>query len=256
MEKNERIERYLLGELSPDERLDLEKDLAKDPSLAAALDRQRELMAAVRNDEAAAFRARLRQFRRSSPAPAPGRRYSLRMMLLLAASVAILLLAAYFFFNRPSSAAAVYAYAEEQGLPVYPSELFPEVAARREAGREMTGAVDLAVLEIQQQYLEGDFQEALDGLESLPVDRIGAPRYFFYRGILEWRSGEEDAALESFAKVSDEGTLRDPAHWNRALLLLKQDRAGEALAAFRELAAADYQKKEAREMIRRLEKLP
>ena len=259
MEKNERIERYLLGELSPDERRHFEEELAKDPALAAELQLQGELMAAVRNDEAAAFRARLRKFRKPAagvagkaffPRPSPV------TLLLLAAAVALLLMVNYFFSNQPTSAAAVYAFAEQHGLPVFPNEFFPEAAARREAGQEVTGPFDLAVLEIQRQYQAGDYQEALAGLTALPADRIGTARFHFYRAVLEWRSGDEEAAMESFTEVDDDGILIDPARWNLALLLVKQGRTDEALAIFKKLAADNYQKEKGREMIRKLERLP
>jgi len=254
-ETYERIERYLLEELPEEERAAFERRLAEDSSFAEAVDRYRLLFEAVTDDQAMAFRSKVTALQQRVRQQREARRPVLwRRLLAAAALIALAVALAWLLFPRPEPdrLQELYAFAEAQGWPVYPSALFPEAASRREADDSPVDSLQAVIAEIQTAYSSGNYTVIPGQLARLPVDSIGADRYYFYLGVAQLRSGQPAPAARSFERIEG-GPFRAAAQWNRALALLGAGRVEEAAPMLETMAQSGDWQEEARQLLDKLD---
>lgn len=260
-QKYEWIEQYLLGELSGDRLQSFETRLRNDADFVREVDFHRELLAAVSDAEAVAFRQKVDRLQEKidrKEAGGPSGSKNKWNWWLLFVVIVIILMAFFLYFRQrnqaPDTPQAIYAYAERQEWPVYPDGLFPDVLFPGEQRRldepdMAAGAEKAGIREVKAAYAETDYETALEKLEQLSVENVGANRLFFYRGLLQMRSGQPAEAALSFERVGAEGPFADPARWNRALSLIAAGRPDVAVPLLESFAGSNYKAEEARRLL-------
>ena len=224
------IERYLGQDMSEDERLAFEQELAQDASLRKRLLLEKDLQAGIAQLGHAALRDRLRRIHEEEIGT-EGEGATVvplhsRAMLRRWAAVALMLIVAlgllYWSVNSGASdPAALYASNYEP----YQLEL-----TQRGGGEQsrMQAAEDA--------YRSGDFAAALPLLEELQAADPQDAQLGLALAITHWERGEEDVALRMLSELSGHPLLSDQANWYRGLILLKEGQSEAAKAALEEVA--------------------
>jgi len=253
------FEKYLDGTLLPDERASFEAQLAADPALAREFRLHEVARAAVTVQALLHHRERIQrrgaqrllwkkwQWKLQDALEPifvqkrddnPGRlRWGLIGGLSLATAALLLyLINPGLFFPAANPPAAPMAIAKEQALEAYNAHF------KRLDLRNTLGGADADTLfqNAQNQYMQGNCTAALQTLDRLLADENfdRRPMALLLKGTCLLDSGNAEAALQTLQEVPPAAAgLHQNAQWYLALAYLKLERAAEASAMLREMAA-------------------
>ena len=218
-----RIDQYLSGEMTAEERTAFERELVADAALAREVALQREIEGALTEPEIEDLEQKLAEIMQPE-----GKVRTLRgdwRSWAVAASVVLLLgLGLLLWRNaaQPRSPEELYlAYAE------YPASLLAG-SSFRTIEPDTPAPADTftaALTQIDQQYQAGAYATAQQQLDSLAEQyprwrEKQADTYFFWQGLLLLRQDQYNAAHEALAQVQA-GPYAEAADWLRTLLRLR-----------------------------------
>ena len=233
----DRIEAYVLREMTPEARTAFERELTADPALAegvAEFERLREDLELLDEADFLAEMQELGNEMRTEPAAYPeARPVRRRWYIAVAAAILLLIIPAYLFL-RPSPDARLF--------NTY-FEAYPDVSSSR-AGD------DADFVAAMEDYRTGDFSDARihfsDHLASSPNDQEA----LFYGGIAEVKAGDPEVAVERVEKLeSQESIFENAAEWYRALALLKAGEREGAVELLGEIAVGEGSYRERAEVL-------
>ncbi len=236
MTRLERIDRYLSGQMSPEERRAFEAELAADESLAQELEAQREMWRFLqRRHEREARRKQLQaigeEFFQQPARVVPMRTRVLRWAAV-AAAVAVLLVG--YWLMRPS----LY----EQFAQHPPLALVEKSGAATD---------DLAAAE--RAFNGGDYAKAAPILERWLQRHPDDDLVRIYLGIARMEMNQLEEARNLFQNLrTNDPALRDFAQWNLALSYLKEGDTEACRQALHNLSDGSAYAEQARRLLERL----
>jgi tetratricopeptide (TPR) repeat protein len=223
------VEKYLLDELSEEERSAFEKIAQEDQDLKRRIDEHRVLIDGLRKGFNRELKHMLRE-EESKIQPTEARKkerfLSLRNPWMIAASVSLLLVAGVVFLPWNNvSGEAIY----DKYYQTYPNILNP---VTRSGQPEKSGFW---------YYEAADYKNALMKFEQDLSKNPDHPGLNFYAGISQIELQQYRAALASLHKVvkADDAALSKPALWYIALVNLKTGRKKAASKALKTLSAGE-----------------
>lgn len=235
--KMDKLDEYLLGKLSEQERADLEADA----EVSEKLEMHQAIFDAVSEKEIIDYRKQLDAIQANmdageassdrtanKPGATVRRMWPVSRVLAVAASVAILLIAAWYLVPGSSTLSPDDAFAAHYQAPK------AQDMAARSATAEGTANPTRENLEtldgqFRNAFEQGNYQEALAALSNMtetdPDFEFHSEQGFYYnQGITYLQLQEYEQAATAFAKVK-RGEKLDNAYWYRAMALLKTDPA-------------------------------
>ena len=243
-QQQERIERYLRGELPAAERDRFATELSADPKLRRRVALHRELDTTFADPAEAEFRATLRAVDRRTSAGRRGRwlRLATQHWWALAASLLLLIAAVIYMidFGAPPPPATLAAAAYEP----YPIDVF----------RSEADATALPT-DILTPYRAGEYGLAAERIAALPA-YAESPQWQFYRAVALVGDGQGSPAVSALRELRAADSLPGRAEaidWYLALALLQAEEVEAARALLRRIADSPthYQRKAARRLLRR-----
>ncbi len=210
------LQRYLDGEMSPEERAAFEARLAADPELQAEVDLHQELDTVLADEAVLDFSALVAEVVGAEGAPqAPPR--TRRPVWAIAAAI-LLLAVVGFFVLRPGPGAD-------------PDQLFAEYFSPYEA--PATFRSDDSTLNAQYQsafdaYNAGDFEVALPAFDALRGGESTMPDFYYALSALS--ANKSDLALPVLRELAGDTphVYRSQSRWYLALTLLERGETDEA----------------------------
>ena len=196
MNEQEKLEKYLEGEMSESEKIAFEKKMKADPELTEQVRLHQALEVALGNREEIAVEANLQAIMAEKPAQEVPNEKKVRRLwqyLSVAAAVVILLVGVkYIFFNDTITPDQIYTmhYVAYDGS----GELRTGDSVPR---RLLDNAFD--------SYNAGNYAQALNVFDSILVRVPGNARANFYLGICFMETGQSQKAIEAFQAVLDHG---------------------------------------------------
>ena len=211
----ERIEAYVLGSMSVDERALFEQELAGDPALRAETELQRENTLAI---ELGGMERMLKSVAAEHRAPELDRDVSgtnWKNYLKYAAVVAIVLSGAIWMMTRPSANEQIFAehFTPDPGLPV-----------------AMGASGDLAFSDAMVAYKLGDYQEARDKWSTLLKADPANDTLRYYIGIAALAMDDAAAAVPFFANLHTGSAFHGKAQWYLFLAYVNEGEFAKARA--------------------------
>ena len=211
----ERIEAYVLGSMSADERALFEQELAGDPALRSELELQRENTLAI---ELGGMERMLKNVSAEHRTPELDRDVSgtnWKSYLKYAAVVAIVLSGAFWVLTRPSTNERLFAehFEADPGLPV-----------------AMGASTDLAFSDAMVAYKLGDYSEARAKWAALLQADPGNDTLAFYIGSAALAMDDVAAAVPLFENLHAGSAFHDKAQWYLFLAYLKAGDPAKAKA--------------------------
>ncbi|MGC9471651.1 MAG: hypothetical protein ACP5D1_08910 [Bacteroidales bacterium] len=241
------IERYLDGEMSPEEKTWFEKEIEDNPELGDEIQLRREVNEAIMEEDVIQLRMQLDSIHRKHQAEkirAVRRRPALRRVVLAASSAAVLtvfiLLGGRYWWGNVAPEKIFHRYYEPYEMPVY-----------REAGT----ATDLLFLKAMETYQNREFDRAIELFEevlALDGTKMDASLMSGISKIETERYGE---ATTNFRRIIEhrDNMFMDQAEWYLALSYLMKGETGKATALFEQIAGEEgTYRKEAREILRKI----
>jgi tetratricopeptide (TPR) repeat protein len=230
-EDYDRIHRYLLGEMSPEERDELELACQQDHDLQAAVDLERKVLALVRYDGRKRMMASLGRPRQQRRAVF-WKDWRWISVAAVAAAIAILVIVQ---VARPGTgpqrlADKYFAMDDAQEL---------DDLLRGDPAQDPT-AFELALKDYQSQH----FQAALDRLLLIhTTDSTSNAKVQFLRGESHYQLGQADSAATAYARTLDwanpASSLHRRAAWHQALALIKSGHSDRAKQVLLQLQTQD-----------------
>lgn len=214
-EKNqELIEAYLAKRLDKEELSNFEQRLKDDPTLAQEVDLQKDLEAALGDEETFSLESTLLEIRsemeEEKEEQASGKVVSLyRRFRTPAIAAAVALLAGLFYILMPA----------ESDLYSQHFEPYPNYLTTRSVQADTKELLNASSL----QYSNLQFEEALNGFQQLLATNPNQYDLVFYSGMSQLQLGQLAAATQSFQQVIDHGNNNfvAPAQWYLALTQVK-----------------------------------
>ncbi|MBL7945990.1 MAG: hypothetical protein JNN32_07975 [Flavobacteriales bacterium] len=207
----ERIEAYVLGRLSADERLAFEQRLSTDAALRAEVELERENIMAI---ELGGLQRVLEQVR-GEQVIEQGHGGPWISYLKYAAVVAVLFGAALWFIARPNANERTFAahFVPDPGLPV-----------------AMSASDDHAFHDAMVAYKLGDHDEAISKWSALLKEEPSNDTLRYYIGCTELNAGRSDRAVSMLMSVADQSgsAFAAKARWYAFLALVRK---GDVAAA-------------------------
>lgn len=244
IDRQEQIDRYLLGEMEPDEQATFEKQLAAAPSLREEVELSRHIIRAFeQKGEQPAFEAMqampekdFRTLLGSLREPKKKKNKAVRLIRLSAAVAAIALLLLY-IGTRPR-------YSSEELYTGYyltqPYEAFPS-----RGGDELTIEEKLRIREAKNLYEQKEYAEALAVYNQLIADRADLKsvpeEVLFHAAICQLETGDTSGAIEKLTHLStiDYSDFQEAALWNLSLAYLKTNQRRQAESCLQQLIDKD-----------------
>ena len=186
MERHERIEAYLLGELSEAERLAFEEEMQKDEALKAEVEQAEAVHKLVVQESRQELKSRLHEIREEGP-PAKPLRSGFSRPLAIAATVVVLLVSAmalYFLLNNTS----------DEGLYAKYYEPHPNMLTTM--GEQNP---DQSLILAMDQYDQGNYQAALEHFQDYPEDGPYSIQVKLYTGVSYLELDQPEEALVVFS---------------------------------------------------------
>lgn len=241
MTHEENIEKYVRGELSPEEKNAFEKKLATDEKSVEELAVHRKNMLAIK----AAVRQKLRGevgAAYSAINQKTGRRILFRRVMAVAAGIVMLIAAGIIWMNGSSGKIAPGAlYAKHFEMPAAPSVR----NGMQQVNPKWQNAVDF--------FAGGKYKSAIPLLQELLTDESFGQRETakLLLGTCLLSEGDTNGAIEILDQITPESTYQQDAEWYHALALLKGGNLGEAKQAFEKIAAQErhFKKKESKDIL-------
>ncbi len=233
LDPQDRIERYLLGEMPPDEATQFEADLLRDPQLAAETDTMRRLRQDLRNLDEANFLAEMRQIGQELQ-PAPTR--SNRRWWALAAVILLLLVPTLLLLQPWGGSGSGDLFAEYYST-------YPDYTQVRDSeDPNFRSAMDA--------YNAGDMDAAILSFDAFlstdPDDLEGQ----LYAGIAQLEARQAERALELLAPVrSTDNAYSEVAEWYTALAYVQLGRVEDARPRLQVLAGGGEFGEQAAELL-------
>ena len=235
------IDRYLKGELTPEEMDDFEQRLRSDKEFAdqVATQTQAHYVArgSARDELRKELKERFRQTHAESVQPKPSTRPLYLFLLGAAAAIAILML--WVFTSQPPEQAL---FAQHFELPAPPS-------SRGEPTDTLWNSAISA-------YDQGAYERAAAAFDAVASDPFGPkkPAASLFAGISYLMTDNGTEALNRFRKIDPGSSYYQDALWYEALVYVKLGDQAMAQQALRKILeqARHYKKKEAREILDQL----
>ncbi len=226
MENYDKLEQYILGELSADERIFFEKELSTNKSLA-------EELATHRKNEIVIKAAARHQLRKAVGSAYEGtamrqhRRITMMRRLAVAAGFALFVTAGFWWLNNgPGKNSPDQLFAQYFEMPTAPAVRNGDLVIPQ----NWRQALDF--------YVKQDFQSAIPILQEFSNDENFEQKEIakLLLGASLLSSGNAQAAIPVFEKISRSSSFYADAEWYRALALFKSGKRMEAKAAFEAIA--------------------
>lgn len=245
------IEAYLEGRLDTNEAAEFEQRLAQDSELAAQLQLRQQMEAhLLHRAELPAFKEKLntigKDFFEHPPAVPyeanPEKQASKSWWILAALLLLGLLGYLAFFYFQPSQ--------------LQPDELYNKaIAARMELQlTQKSGTNELPVLDLQNAYNQGRFQEALPLLDLYLTANPTDNAVYLAKGISLLETGQINEAQHIFEKLQTGASLyQDAGTWYLALSYLKMKDLSEAKKALHAIPTSSTYYAQSRDLLRGLE---
>lgn len=241
------IERYLDGEMSPEEKTWFEKEMEDNPELGDEIQLRKEVNEAIMEEDVIQLRMQLDGIHRKRQAEKirtvkPAR--TTRRVLLATSSVAVLtvfiLLGGRYWWGNVAPEKIFNRYYEPYEMPVY-----------REAGT----ATDLLFLKAMETYQNREFDRAIELFEEVLAQDVTKMDANLMSGISKIETERYGEATTNFRRIIDhrDNLFLDQAEWYLALSYLMTGETGKATALFEQIAGEEgTYRKEAREILRKI----
>lgn len=224
METFDKIERYLLGQLSPEEAGLFEKEMAADAALRAEVDAMRDMILSI---EYAGLKSNLQAYKiegaadtspkEAQPRQGEAKRIGLfsRKIIAIAAGLALLITAGIFALRQDGSDIDKLFYADP-GLPTVMSE-----------------TKQYEFYDAMVDYKMGKYELALEKWGR--TAGIGADTLAYYRAMAMIQLEDFAGAEEKLRSIPDSSSLAMKADWYLVYVLLQSDRREEAKTLLKQL---------------------
>lgn len=225
------IERYLDGDLSPEELQAFEERRAADPEFAQLVQAGDLVVAGIRQageEETLGLLQNIHEEEMGKKEKPQARLFTLRRTLAVAATLALLIVAGWFLL-RPTAPSSDQLFASYYQPPAFEQ-------TRSGAATDPEGA-DQLWTDAGQAFQTGDYETALNALNqylSLIPENATALRY---KAICQIELQEYDAALSTLGAIKDHPDWMEEARWLSALIHLRQNDKQAALAQLDDLLA-------------------
>ena len=243
-EINELTNRFLNGDLSPEEEQQLKERCETDPDFKEQMSLQSNMEAAIKSTAREALKERLDK--RYEAALEKKRRKVKRLYrnLSVAATLLILMGLGYWYFSPPSMQALYAQYFEVKSIG-YRGDSFENKVHQEKYDK----AVSL--------YNSKNYKQAAEILKTLSLKQDlgeGASQVHYHLGIC-YMEDQTKEAIRQFSQVDTGSTLFQRAFWYTGLAYLKQKEKEKAIKAFEQLVQSPihtFKKKEAEEILEAL----
>jgi len=212
MENIERIEKYIIGAMSDEEKIAFEQEMKNDPILHQEVEEVRDLILGV---QVKGFSEDLQNYRipeeKSGEQPTTKvRRLNIQKWSAIAASLVIILMAGYWLFPKSGTSDLDGVFYTDPGLPTQMSE-----------NREYN------FYDAMVDYKRGDYAEALRKWDNTN-STIGNDTLSFYKGMAEMYTGSLEKAQSMLEAITSESDLYLKAQWRLVEINIKQKNYDQA----------------------------
>lgn len=223
----DRIEEYVLGEMTPEQRTAFEREIAENPQLKKELEDfkqlQEDLVLLDEADFLADMQAIGEELREDPPAYPEARPFRRRWYIAAAAAILLLLIPT-FLLLRPSP--------DNRLFNEY-FKAYPDVTSSRTGDAATFNAA-------MEAYRAGDYADALPHFSDFLSTHSQDAEALFYGGIAEAKAGDPETAIQRFEKLeSIESIFLTAAKWFHALALVKSGKREAAIPLLEELSQSD-----------------
>ena len=239
MDREQLIEKYLQGRLTPAEQEQFDRLLVEDADFKKEVTFQKDVARVAEAEDSAEFEALLNEFEATHTQP-PSQRTNFKW--LAAASIILLLGAAYFFWPEKSdSSQELFAEYYEP----YRNVVHPIVRNSQEEDAKTTAFLA---------YEQGNYAEALARFDELYKNET-VSYYLFYKANALIALDREEEAIELLeVHLNSSDVLVERAPWYLAMAYLKLDDKANAKKWLREvITRQQYKVDAAKELLSRLE---
>jgi len=244
------LQKYLDNELSEKELARFEQELNASPELLVDLDLYREVDEAIADTEVLDFRAQLTNMREETRRSETGKRvFRFTRPWHYAASAALALLVA-------------IGLATVLGRPLSNKDLFVKYMKPYElvlTNRSMDNeATQLWMNKAQENFLNGEFEAAIDCFEEVLELNSNKMEAEFYKGVSQMEIERHKEASESFTRVieQNDNLYIQKAEWYLAGCLLAMDQTDRARRQLAMIASSanHYYKEDAEKILKRMKR--
>ncbi len=221
-DKDQKIQEYLDGSMSQDEKLAFEGLMNTDAELAAEVTELRELEYDLKAAGVDSFRSKMDQWEQGYQKNQGKNR--MRTFLAIAASIVVVLLAGYYFTGQQGSSAE----------KLYAANFVPYedmILTRGEPSATGSQLVDGMIA-----YNDGDYTIAAEHLEQFRITNPDNKAAALYLAISQTELGRYDAAERSFNIAMEDPNFRQQAQWYLSLMYIKNHKNAEALGQLQAIA--------------------
>lgn len=213
-----RVERYVLGQMPPDENQAFEREMSENENLREEVNRTQEAILAVKTG---ALREQLREIHE---AKIESKKASGNFWLSVAAGIMILVAVAGWFLTRPSANERLFAEysTTDPGLPV-----------------PMSASDEYDFFDAMVDYKSGEYDEAIRKWSTLAENDPENDTLLYYIGAAEFNQENFEQALEQFRKIPENSGFYDRTRWYTALIMVSRGDK-EALADITPAPDSEY----------------
>ena len=262
-EINEKLRRYLDGELSPEELTDFETEIAQSEELQEQVALHRQIDAfndeegwslyegdtqAIKDNiplfedtETKEFSDKLKDFRSGpdkSTVLRPKRKSHWAIAMAVAAGLVLI-----FYLALPKGASIEDLYVEHSNWDELPS-----LTVKGDANAEA---------EIEQLFLQENYGEVISKIDAISIfDQSSASTLLLYKGVSQLELDQYKDALQTFETLIESNLIDNhKGYWYSALVHLKKGDKAAAIEALEVVAAKEnyFRNKEAKELLKELE---
>lgn len=246
--RQERIEAYLKGQLNAQEKAAFEANLQQDPELQAEVAMHRKVQEYLGQPNLQAMRAKLQQVDQSWQAPnsqpaAKVRRLQTGWIMGLAAALLVVMLAIWWVFakNQPGT---------DELLAEFQAP-YPMILNQR-SGNEAS-AIQQAANQAIIAYQNNDFKAAQAQFEQL-FQQSRNQTFAFYAAIAALQNQDAQYAIERLSPLVDKTPhlLQEQSRWYLALAYLANDQPLEAQKVLNQISEGNYRYEQAQQLRTRL----
>jgi tetratricopeptide (TPR) repeat protein len=243
--KQERIERYLNGKLSSQEKTAFENNLAQDADLKREVVLQQELTNTLKGEKIHQFRNVLQEVDADWKSEQGRiRRLNIPRLSAIAAAVLVLIIAYRFFL--PSKQASATALLEEY-YDTYPMLLTSRSSDENEVNEQLNQAISA--------YQNQDFESAATGFSEITEVTPDNLSYLFYQAVSLLESQKATEAIPVFQALLSQPkhSLNEQSQWYLALAHLQNEDFTAAKSTLEGIEAGEFKYEEAQALLAKLE---